>query len=93
VRHQRASSKEACGNRDPELPGILIAGDDRPGHVSGHAGARIKGDGAPSPLHNDRRAYLGTIIQIDDVIVGHTNAARRHAATKLPSQVGACLTH
>jgi len=28
-----------------------------------------------SPLHNYRRANLGTIVQVDDVIVGHTNAA------------------
>jgi hypothetical protein len=28
-----------------------------------------------SALHDDRRADLGTIVQVDDVIVGHTNAA------------------
>jgi len=71
MRRQRTNGKEARGNRDPELPGILIARDDRPGH----AGPRTKDDGAPSPLHDDRRANLGTTIQIDDVIVGHTNAA------------------
>jgi hypothetical protein len=57
------------------LPGILIARDYRPGHVSGHAGPRTKGHRAPSPLHDDRRANLGTIIQVDNVIVRHTNAA------------------
>jgi hypothetical protein len=28
-----------------------------------------------SPLHDDRRADLGAIIQVDDVIIGHADAA------------------
>jgi hypothetical protein len=28
-----------------------------------------------SPLHDDRRADLGAIVQVDNVIVGHANAA------------------
>jgi hypothetical protein len=51
------------------LPGIFIARDDRPGHVLGHAGPLTRGDGATSPLHNDRRANLGTVIKVDNVII------------------------
>jgi len=69
VRRQRTNSKEAGSNCDPELPGIFIARDDRPGHVLGHAGPRTRGDGATSPLHNDRRANLGTVIKVDNVII------------------------
>jgi hypothetical protein len=28
-----------------------------------------------SPLDNDRRADLGAVVEIDDVVIGHTNAA------------------
>jgi hypothetical protein len=40
-----------------------------------------------SLLHNYGRANLCTIVQVDYVIVGQANAARRYAATKLPGLV------
>src|SRR6516225_3922150 len=44
---------------------------------------------APSPLHDNRGADPGPVIQIDDVIVGHTNAAGRDVAAEFPGLVGA----
>ena len=42
MRRQRTNGKEARGNRNPELPGILIARDDRPGHAGPSLLARSK---------------------------------------------------
>src|SRR5215472_9259719 len=52
-------------------------------------GSRAVGYEPASSLHDDGGANLGPVIQVDDVLVGHTNAARRDAATELPRLVGA----
>src|SRR5580700_249944 len=43
MRYKRANSEETCRDCNSELPGILIASDDRPGHASHPQLRRSKG--------------------------------------------------
>ena len=40
------------------------------------AGSFVRCSAAPLLLHDDRRADLDPVIEIDHVLIGHTNAAR-----------------
>src|SRR5262245_30266857 len=47
-----------------------------PARAQRRAGALVRCSAAPLLLHDDRRADLDPVIEIDHVLIGHANAAR-----------------
>jgi hypothetical protein len=47
-----------------------------PAHDQRRAGSLVRCSAAPLLLHDDRRADLDPVIEIDHVLIGHANAAR-----------------
>jgi hypothetical protein len=53
----------------------VYTGND-PARDQRRAGSLVRCSAAPLLLHDDRRADLDPVIEIDHVLIGHANAAR-----------------
>ena len=63
-------------NRPERMRDPKAAGGNDPARDQRRAGSLVRCSAAPVLLHDDRRADLDPVIEIDHVLIGQANAAR-----------------